>query len=72
MASMISKAKDMIGQEDGSDIKVADEAIHHTGYGLMGFTWRPNPPSQEQAFEAMSMYSGFWLSMKLMGIQGLH
>ncbi|KAF3769243.1 Aldo/keto reductase [Cryphonectria parasitica EP155] len=23
------------------------------GYGLMGFTWRPNPCPQEQAFEAM-------------------
>ncbi|WPG99229.1 pyridoxal reductase [Acrodontium crateriforme] len=24
-----------------------------TGYGLMGLTWRANPPSQEQAFAAM-------------------
>jgi hypothetical protein len=23
------------------------------GFGLLGLTWRPTPPSQEQAFEAM-------------------
>ncbi|KAI1094272.1 putative aldo/keto reductase [Rostrohypoxylon terebratum] len=27
--------------------------IGPTGYGLMGLTWRAEPPSQEQAFEAM-------------------
>ncbi|KAI1460479.1 putative aldo/keto reductase [Annulohypoxylon moriforme] len=32
----------LVGKEIGS-----------TGYGLMGLTWRPEPVSQEQAFEAM-------------------
>ncbi|XDG09743.1 hypothetical protein ABKA04_009358 [Annulohypoxylon sp. FPYF3050] len=32
----------LVGKEIGS-----------TGYGLMGLTWRAEPPSQEQAFEAM-------------------
>ena len=27
--------------------------VGSVGYGLMGLTWRPNPCSQEQAFEAM-------------------
>ncbi|VBB82083.1 Putative pyridoxal reductase [Podospora comata] len=27
--------------------------LPHTGLGLLGYTWRPNKPSDEQAFEAM-------------------
>ncbi len=38
--------------------------IGSTGYGLMGLTWRPTPPPQEQAFAAMkaSLKAGanFW------------
>lgn len=34
-------------------VKVAGKEVGNIGYGLMGLTWRPQPPSQEQAFEAM-------------------
>lgn len=30
-----------------------DVLVGEIGYGLMGLTWRPNPPSEEQAFKAM-------------------
>ncbi|KAI9815876.1 MAG: Pyridoxine 4-dehydrogenase [Thelocarpon impressellum] len=32
---------------------LVDKPVGPTGYGLMGFTWRPNPVSEEQAFKAM-------------------
>ncbi|KAI1819870.1 aldo/keto reductase [Xylaria intraflava] len=34
-------------------VQVLGKEVGVTGYGLMGFTWRANPCSQEQAFEAM-------------------
>ncbi|KAL2016956.1 hypothetical protein VTK56DRAFT_2832 [Thermocarpiscus australiensis] len=33
--------------------QINGQEVGHTGFGLMGFTWRDNPPPQEQAFEAM-------------------
>ncbi|RYP81712.1 hypothetical protein DL769_001862 [Monosporascus sp. CRB-8-3] len=33
--------------------QLVGKEIGSTGFGLMGFTWRGNPPPQEQAFEAM-------------------
>jgi len=47
------------------------QEIGGTGFGLMGFTWRKNPPSQEQAFAAMraALASGmnFWNGGDLYG-----
>ncbi|KAI8629409.1 pyridoxal reductase [Xylariaceae sp. FL1651] len=34
-------------------VQVMGKEVGPTGFGLMGFTWRPNPCSQEQAFAAM-------------------
>ncbi|KAI2635166.1 aldo/keto reductase [Xylaria nigripes] len=34
-------------------VRVLDKEVGRTGFGLMGLTWRANPCSQEQAFEAM-------------------
>ncbi|KAI1810028.1 aldo/keto reductase [Poronia punctata] len=34
-------------------VQITDKEVGPTGFGLMGFTWRPNPCSKEQAFEAM-------------------
>lgn len=58
MANIVDKAKDALhmNNKNSNEIKIAGEKVHHTGYGLMGLTWRKNPPSQEQSFEAMSMF----------------
>lgn len=32
---------------------ITGKEVGEIGYGLMGLTWRQNPPSQEQSFEAM-------------------
>ena len=53
MASVIDKTKSALGMDKGNDIKVAGEKVHSTGFGLMGLTWRAEPPSQEQSFSAM-------------------
>lgn len=34
-------------------VQIMGKEVGPTGFGLMGFTWRANPCSQEQAFEAM-------------------
>ncbi|OCL10505.1 Aldo/keto reductase [Glonium stellatum] len=34
-------------------VKLAGKEVGEIGYGLMGLTWRANPPSQEQSFKAM-------------------
>lgn len=63
MASMIDKAMEVPYEgkakvtTSGGDIKIAGQKVHGTGYGLMGLTWRSNPPPQEQAFAAMSKCS---------------
>lgn len=57
MAQVVEKAKDAMHLNKNKDIKIAGLPVHSTGYGLMGLTWRANPPPQEQAFEAMSMFS---------------
>ncbi|KAK4156916.1 NADP-dependent oxidoreductase domain-containing protein [Chaetomidium leptoderma] len=33
--------------------QINEQQVGATGYGLMGFTWRPDPTPHEQAFEAM-------------------
>ena len=33
--------------------QLAGHQVGPIGFGLMGMTWRPTPPSEEQAFEAM-------------------
>lgn len=34
-------------------VQLVGKEVGNIGYGLMGLTWRPTPPSQAQAFEAM-------------------
>jgi pyridoxine 4-dehydrogenase len=36
-----------------TSLKLTGKKVGPIGFGLMGFTWRESPPSQEQAFEAM-------------------
>lgn len=36
-----------------SQVKLLNKSIGAYGYGLMGFTWRAQPPPTEQAFDAM-------------------
>lgn len=72
MASIIDKAKAAIGAgSTKSQITIADQPIHTTGYGLMGLTWRKSPPSQEQAFSAMraalSAGANFWNGGEIYG-----
>lgn len=33
--------------------QILGKEVGPIGFGLMGFTWRANPPSQEEAFETM-------------------
>ncbi|KAK4506939.1 hypothetical protein PRZ48_000672 [Zasmidium cellare] len=70
MASVVEKAKDVL-HLNKDEIKIAGEKIHHTGYGLMGLTWRKNPPSQEQSFEAMKTAlenkANFWNGGEIYG-----
>lgn len=56
MATVIEKAKDAVHMGSRSDVEILGEKVNGTGYGLMGLTWRANPPSQEQAFAAMSTF----------------
>jgi pyridoxine 4-dehydrogenase len=51
MSAIIDKAKDVLSQH--KDYTLAGLPVGSTGFGLMGLTWRPNPVSQTQAFEAM-------------------
>jgi pyridoxine 4-dehydrogenase len=53
MAAIIDKAKEALGQHNGKSYTLAGEPVGSTGFGLMGLTWRPNPVSQSQAFDAM-------------------
>lgn len=53
-SNIIDKTKHALHFNKEGDIKIAGRKVHGTGYGLMGLTWRPQPPSQEQAFTAMS------------------
>ncbi|KAL4948559.1 NADP-dependent oxidoreductase domain-containing protein [Aspergillus filifer] len=34
-------------------VQIGGQEVGPIGFGLMGLTWRANPPSQEQSFEAM-------------------
>ncbi|GAB7361060.1 hypothetical protein MBLNU230_g1100t1 [Neophaeotheca triangularis] len=52
MSSIIDKAKDMISSS--ATATIAGHKVHNTGYGLMGLTWRPNPPSDETSFASMT------------------
>jgi pyridoxine 4-dehydrogenase len=70
MASIIDKTKSALGMNK-DDIKIAGGKVHSTGYGLMGLTWRAEPPSQEQAFSAMKAAlddgANFWNGGELYG-----
>lgn len=47
------------------------QEVGSTGYGLMGLTWRQQPPSQEQSFRAMKTAlnagANFWNGGELYG-----
>lgn len=45
MASIIDKAKDVLTSHNGGKTyTLAGEKVNSTGFGLMGLTWRPQPP----------------------------
>ena len=69
MASKIlDKAKSALGQ---NDIKLAGHKVGTTGYGLMGLTWRAQPPTQSQSFAAMKKAlaegANFWNGGEIYG-----
>jgi len=53
MASIIDKTKAALGMNTQNQVTLLDHQVGSTGYGLMGLTWRANPPPQDQAFSAM-------------------
>jgi len=69
-SAIIDKAKSVLGSSS-SDVDLSGFKVHNTGYGLMGLTWRKDPPSQEQSFGAMkaALESGanFWNGGELYG-----
>ncbi|KAF2276078.1 Aldo/keto reductase [Westerdykella ornata] len=52
-------------------VQLLGKEVGKVGYGLMGLTWRANPPSKEQAFEAMktalSLGANAWNGGELYG-----
>ncbi|KAF2145554.1 uncharacterized protein K452DRAFT_264676 [Aplosporella prunicola CBS 121167] len=52
-------------------VQLLGKEVGATGFGLMGLTWRPNPPPNEQAFKAMkaALAQGghFWNGGELYG-----
>lgn len=72
MAAIIDKAKEVLGQsKNDKTYTIAGEKVGSTGFGLMGLTWRQNPPHQQQSFEAMKtaldMGANFWNGGELYG-----
>lgn len=72
MAAIIDKAKEVLGQHShGKTYTLAGEKVGSTGFGLMGLTWRKNPPSQSQSFDAMkaalACNANFWNGGELYG-----
>ena len=69
-SNTIDRAKAALGLKNNK-IELAGEKIHDTGFGLMGLTWRANPPSQEQSFEAMktalNLGANFWNGGEIYG-----
>ncbi|TKA28707.1 hypothetical protein B0A50_03035 [Salinomyces thailandicus] len=70
MASVIDMAKSALGK-NRDQLTMTGQKIGSTGYGLMGLTWRANPPPQDQAFDAMkeSLKNGanFWNGGEIYG-----
>jgi len=72
MASIIDKAKDALTPNNGSKTTtLVNEKVGSIGFGLMGLTWRQQPPSQSQSFEAMKTAldhgANFWNGGELYG-----
>ena len=66
-SKIVDKAKSALGMHD---TKLVGEKVGSTGYGLMGLTWRAEPPSQEQSFKAMKTALGegdFWNGGEIYG-----
>lgn len=71
-SNILDKAKEAMNlKSSGSTTEIAGHRVHHTGYGLMGLTWRKEPPSQSQSFVAMraalSLGANFWNGGELYG-----
>ncbi|KAK5120568.1 hypothetical protein LTR85_006224 [Meristemomyces frigidus] len=70
MVSLLNKAQSALGM-DKDQLTITGYPVHSTGYGLMGLTWRANPPPQEQAFAAMktALHHGanFWNGGEIYG-----
>ncbi|SMR42098.1 unnamed protein product [Zymoseptoria tritici ST99CH_1E4] len=71
MSGVVDKAKDALHLNNKNELTMTGQKIHSTGYGLMGLTWRAEPPSQEQSFEAMrtalDQGANFWNGGELYG-----
>lgn len=73
MASKIlDQAKATLGVSSSSGITLTNTALQSsTGFGLMGLTWRANPPPQAQAFGAMktalAQGANFWNGGEIYG-----
>jgi len=52
MSSIKEKVEDLVGVHNDT-VNMSGFKVHSTGYGLMGLTWRKDPPPQEQSFKAM-------------------
>lgn len=71
-AKVLDKAKSALGADKHKhDITMAGRPIGHTGYGLMGLTWRPDPLPHDKSFPAMktalAQGSNFWNGGELYG-----
>ncbi|RMD43324.1 hypothetical protein DV735_g1879, partial [Chaetothyriales sp. CBS 134920] len=67
---------DTQGQSKTISIKLVDKPIGPIGFGLMGLTWRKDPPSQEQAFDtlkaALEVGANFWNGGEMYGSPDRH
>ena len=67
-STIIDKTRSALGMNDP---KLVGEKVGSTGYGLMGLTWRAEPPSQEQSFKAMKTAlaegANFWNGGEIYG-----
>ena len=67
----MDKTKAALGMNKQEQVALAGHKVGSIGYGLMGLTWRANPPPQEQAFaamkEALAQGATFWNGGEIYG-----
>lgn len=70
MSNIMDKAKEALGLDE-DQVTITGHKVHTTGYGLMGLTWRANPPTQEESFaamkEALKVGANFWNGGEIYG-----